>query len=81
MKDDSRLFAFVQKYTLNSTLITDYLDIPSLLHSKANNLFPLLQLSNTFVLIPVDSIRHKCVNIPFNDYCCLSEIRIDYEHD
>lgn len=81
VKEDSRLFAFVQKYTLNSTSITDHLDIPSSLHSKANKLFPLLQLSNTFALIPVNFIRHKCINIPFNDYCCLSEIRIDYEHD
>ncbi|CAF3472495.1 unnamed protein product [Rotaria socialis] len=81
MKEGSRLFAFVQKYTLNSTLITDYLDIPSSLHSQANKLFPILRLTSTFVLIPVDSIRHKCVNIPFKDYCCLSEVRIDYEHD
>ncbi|CAF2979522.1 unnamed protein product [Rotaria socialis] len=81
MKEGSRLFAFVQKYTLNSTLITDYLDIPSSLHSQANKLFPILRLTSTFVLTPVDSIRHKCVNIPFKDYCCLSEVRIDYELD
>ncbi|CAF4974451.1 unnamed protein product, partial [Rotaria socialis] len=60
MKEGSRLFAFVQKYTLNSTLITDYLGIPSSLHSQANKLFPILRLTSTFVLIPVDSIRHKC---------------------
>ncbi|CAF5015867.1 unnamed protein product, partial [Rotaria magnacalcarata] len=60
MKEGSCLFAFVQKYTLNSTLITDYLDIPSSLHSQPNQLFPILRLTNTFVLIPVDSIRHKC---------------------
>jgi hypothetical protein len=71
----------VQKYTLSQKSMTDYVEIPSSLHLKANELFPLMKLSDEFLLIPVETIRHKCVNIPFNDCCCLSEIRIDYEHD
>ncbi|CAF4481351.1 unnamed protein product, partial [Rotaria magnacalcarata] len=75
MKEGSRLFAFVQKYTLNSTLITDYLGIPSSLHSQANKLFPILRLTNTFVLIPVDSIRHKYNSIAVvkAKQCCPAE--------
>ena len=81
MKSNINYFAFVQKYTLTQKLITNYVNIPPLLHSKANELFPLLQLSDEYLLLPVESIRHMCVNIPFDGACCLTEIRIDYEHD
>ena len=75
------LYALVRKYILGSKLITDYVDIPRLLHPKANQLFPLMQISDEYLIIPVELIRHKCVSVPIEDMCCLTEIRIDYEHD
>ncbi len=81
VRKETCFYALVQQYVFGTKSITDYVDIPIALHSKANQLFPLLHISNQFRLIPVETIRHKCVNIPVDDLCCLTEIRIDYEHD
>ncbi|CAF3566226.1 unnamed protein product [Rotaria socialis] len=81
VKSNSHFFVLVQKYKLSKKSITDYVDIPASLHSKINQLFPLLQLSDEFLLIPIEMIRHKCVSIAFDGMYCLSELRIDYEHD
>lgn len=78
---DNKFFVLVQQYVLGSKSITDYVNIPLELHCKARQLYPLLQLSDNFLLLSVETIRHKCVNIPFDDLCCLSEIRIDHEHE
>ncbi len=81
VRTETCVYAFVQQYVFGSKFITDYVDIPTSLHSKANQLFPLLQISSRFRLIPVEMIQHKCVYVPVDDLCCLTEIRIDYEHD
>ncbi|CAF2858635.1 unnamed protein product [Rotaria sp. Silwood2] len=59
VKKGLHLFALLQKYTLSTRFITDYVDIPLSLQSNANELFPLLQLSDVFLLIPVETIIHK----------------------
>ncbi|CAF4657096.1 unnamed protein product, partial [Rotaria socialis] len=66
VKSNSHFFVLVQKYKLSKKSITDYVDIPASLHSKINQLFPLLQLSDEFLLIPIEMIRHKCVSIAFD---------------
>src|SRR5262249_31947400 len=81
VRKDIHFYALIQQYVSGPKSITDYVDIPFMLHSKAKQLYPLLKLSDKFLLISVKMIRHKCVNIPVDDLCCLSEIRIDYEHD
>jgi hypothetical protein len=81
VRKETSIYALVQQYVSGSKSITDYVDIPTALHSKANQLFPLLHLSSQFGLISVETIRHKCVNVPVDDLCCLTEIRVDYEHD
>lgn len=78
---DTHFYALVQQYAPGSKSITDYIDIPVVLHAKANQMFPLLELTHEFLLIPIEMIRHKCVNIPFDGACCLTEVRVDYEHD
>lgn len=81
VRQDILIYALVRTYILASKSITDFVEIPPLLHSKANQLFPLLQISDRYLLIPVVSIRYKCVSVPIHDMYCLTEIRIDYEHD
>ena len=75
------IYALIQQYVFGSKSMTDYVDVPIDLHSKANQLFPLLQRSDRFLLIPVKLIRYKCGSVPIDDLFCLTEIRIDYEHD
>ena len=55
--------------------------IPPEMHKKLDELYALLTLTANFTIIPIDSIRHKCIAVPFQDVFCLSEIRIDFEHD
>lgn len=74
-------YALVRKYIRGSKSTTDYVDIPRSLHQKANELFPLMKITDDHLLIPVEAIRHKCVSVPIDDMCCLTEIRVDYEHD
>lgn len=81
IRQNASMFALVRTYIHGSKSIADFVDIPPFLHSKANELFPLLKISDRYLLIPVASIRHKCVSVPFRDVFCLTEIRIDYEHD
>lgn len=81
IRTDSCVYALIQQYAFGDKSITDYVDIPVELHSKANWLFPFLQVSDRFLLIPVEIIRHKCVSVPVGDLFCLTEIRTDYEHD
>lgn len=81
VRADPSIYGLVQVYVPGPKRITDFVDIPFALRSKANELFPLLQLSDTFVLIAIEKIRHKCVSVPVDDSFCLTDIRVDYEHD
>ena len=53
VRRETHFYALVQQYVQGSKSITDYVDIPSTLHAKANQLFPLLKLTDEFLLIPV----------------------------
>jgi hypothetical protein len=81
VRRDASIYALVQIYVPGPKSITDFVDIPLALRPKANELFPLLRLSDRFVLTPVEKIRHKCVSVPVDDSFCLTDIRVDYEHD
>lgn len=81
IRQDTSMFALIRTYIHGSKSVTDFVDIPPFLHSKANQLFPFLKISDRYLIIPVESIRHKCVSVPVRDALCLTEIRIDYEHD
>ena len=78
---EGTFFALVQKYEKSSRSIFDFLDLPQALSIPMNENFPLFHLSNLFVVIPVSSIQHKCVSISFHGCVCLSQFRVDFEHD
>lgn len=81
VQDGSNFYSLVQEYALGRKSMIDFVDIPNALHSKAKELFPLLTLTDQFRLIPVERIKHKCVSVPVEDLFCLTEIRVDYEHE
>ena len=64
VRKETHFYALVQQYVPGPKFITDYADISVMLHSKAKQLYPLLKLSDKFLLISVEMICHKCVNIP-----------------
>ena len=81
MKDGSNFYSLVQEYAPGRKSVIDFVDIPNALHSKAKQLFPFLKLTDQFRLILVGKIKHKCVSVPVEDSFCLTEVRVDYEHE
>jgi hypothetical protein len=78
---DDGIFAIIQKYVSCEKHMSNYVEVPSELHRSINIFFPIVSLSNNFTIVPVSNIRHKCIRVPIFDSFCVSEIRIDYEHD
>jgi alkyl hydroperoxide reductase subunit AhpC len=71
----------IQKYISSDKQMSNYVDVPSELHHQINIFFPLVTLSNNFTIVPLRSIRHKCICVPVFDLFSISEIRVDHEHD
>ena len=74
-------YLFIQKYESTKKQITDYLSIPDDLKEKLNELYPIKSLSQSFTIIPVTDIYHKCIEMKFDDYFFLSDVLVDFEHD
>ncbi|CAF4723823.1 unnamed protein product, partial [Rotaria sp. Silwood2] len=47
--------------------MSQFVTIPSEMHQKLDELYPLSTLRTDFTIIPIDSIRHKCIAVPFQD--------------
>jgi hypothetical protein len=43
--------------------------------------FSMQVVSDSFLIMPVKWIRHKCISVAVRSFVCLSEIRVDFEHD
>ncbi|CAF4418103.1 unnamed protein product, partial [Rotaria sp. Silwood2] len=68
-------FIFVQKYQASNKKMSQFVTIPSEMHQKLDELYPLLTLRTDFTIIPIDSIRHKCIAVPFQDvFCTMAEL-------
>jgi hypothetical protein len=80
-KYNDEYFAFIQKYHASRKKISDFVELPDEIKQRLDELYPLLQLSNDYDIISVATFRHKCVSVPFQDVFCLSEFRVDFEHD
>lgn len=74
-------FGFVQKYKLVKKQISDFLELPTQMMQRIDQLYPLMELSDEYDIVPVENFRHKCISIMFQDVFCLSEVRVDFEHD
>ncbi|CAF4925855.1 unnamed protein product [Rotaria sp. Silwood1] len=74
-------FALIQKYHFSREKLSHYVELPVEICQKLDKLFPLLERSEDYDIIPVAMIRHQCVMVEFEDVCCLSELRVDSEHD
>ncbi len=70
-------FVCIQKYGAYKKRMSDYVE----LHHRINIYFSIMSLSNNFTIIHMAKIRHKCILVPMSDSFCISEIRMDYEHD
>lgn len=81
VKYRSSYFVLIQKYSQASTQLDSFLDLPPEIKEKLRELFPLVSLTKEFAFLPVDYLQHKCVLISFKEKFCISEFRIDFEHD
>jgi hypothetical protein len=81
IKHHEDYYAFIREYKPTEKNTSDYVSIPDELKSKLDEIFAIRTLSESFTLIPVNSICHKCIQVEYADYVFLSEIRVDYEHD
>lgn len=80
-KYNDNYFAFIQRYHTANKKISDFVEIPVEIIQRLDQLYPLMELSDDYDMISVETFRHKCISIPFQDVFCLSEIRVDFEHD
>lgn len=80
-KYKNEYFAFVQKYHSSNKKLSDYLELPVQVIDKLNQLYPLVELSNDYEIVSAKKFRHKCISLKFENVFCLSEIRVDFEHD
>ncbi|CAF1323831.1 unnamed protein product [Rotaria sordida] len=74
-------FALIQKYHFSRKKLSHYVELPVEICQQVDKLFPLLELSDDYNIIPVAMVHHQCIMVEFEDVCCLSELRIDSEHD
>jgi len=80
-KYNDEYFAFIQRYQTSKKKISDFVELPIEIIERLDQLYPLMELSNDYDIISVGTFRHKCTLVPFQDAFCLSEIRVDFEHD
>ena len=80
-KYHDQYFALVRKYNISKKNISDFIELPVEIKERLNHLYPLMELSNDYDIMSVGTFRHKCISVPFQDVFCLSEIRVDFEHD
>ncbi|CAF3329002.1 unnamed protein product [Rotaria socialis] len=80
-KYNNNYFAFIQKYRCSRKQLSQFVELPIEICNKLNEMYPLLELTNEYDIIRADVIRHKCVMVNFQDVYCLSELKMDFEHD
>lgn len=74
-------YAFVREYKSSDRNISYFLSVPLEFEEKLNEIFPVRVLSNSYSIVSVRAIRHKCIQVAYENLLILSEVRVDYEHD
>ncbi|CAF3341334.1 unnamed protein product [Rotaria sp. Silwood2] len=74
-------YSFIQQYKRAAVKLSDYLDIPDQLKKTVDLFYPICIVSDDFVALPVSKIISKCISVQFQNYECISERRVNYEHD
>ncbi|CAF4309495.1 unnamed protein product [Rotaria sp. Silwood2] len=46
-----------------------------------DRLYSVKSKSDSFEILSMSKVRHKCISVPVGDFFCLTEIRNDFEHD
>jgi len=78
---ETEKYSLIQKYSSFKEQMSDFVDLPNELHHSINIFFPIVTLTNNFSIVPLTNIRRKCVRVDMFGSFCISEIRLDYEHD
>lgn len=74
-------YVFIRQYASANMNTSDLVSIPPKFQDKLNEIFPIRILSDTYTIIPVNSIQLKCVQVESDNLLFLSELRVHYEHD
>ena len=74
-------YSFVHNYKRLVVKLSDYIDIPEKWKETIDPIYPICSLSNECIIIPVNIILSKCVSVHFQQHQCISERRVNYEHD
>ena len=74
-------YALIREYKFTGRNLSDLLSIPTKFEQKLNEIFPMRVLSDSYSIVPVQSICHKCIQVAYDNLFFLSEVRVDYEHD
>ena len=71
-------YTLIQQYHQAAVHISDDLKIPDEFKNIVDSFYPICYLSNEFIVIQVSDIVSKCVSVPFQQYKCISERRVNY---
>lgn len=78
---ENLFYVFIQKYKLAQLKLSDRLDIPDEFKTTIDSFYPLCYLSDELVVIKTADMIGKCVSIPFEQYQCITDRRVSFEHD
>jgi hypothetical protein len=74
-------YSFIQKYNAAPVKISDHLDIPGEWKQKMDSFYPVCHLVDQHIIIKAIDLVCKCIAVPFQQYQCITDRRVQYEHD
>lgn len=74
-------YSFIQKYHAAPIKVSNFLDIPVEWQEKMDSFYPVCQIVDQFTIIKTADIVSKCISIPFQQYQCITDRRVQFEHD
>ncbi|CAM4805911.1 unnamed protein product [Rotaria magnacalcarata] len=78
---ENQYYSLIQQFRRTNIRISDELNIPEKFKNILDSFYPICSLNDEFIIIQAGNIRSKCISVPFKQYECISERRINYEHD
>ena len=74
-------YSFIQKYDAAPIKLSNFLDIPEVWKETMDSFYPVCQIVDQFTIIRTADIVSKCISVPFQQYQCITDRRVQYEHD
>lgn len=74
-------YCFIQRYQSVPLLLSDRLDLPRNFKDKIDSFYPILEIGTDYDIVETKNIICHCVSIPYENYQCITDRRVPFEHD